>query len=133
MTLYLAALPVSNNNFVGLGTSSNNFIQNTVVVPQNATITGIVLNIRDELLPTAIDQVSAEIIRSTNCGISFTGTGVIATVTGPNNSTTPNCCDFNAANLPVNQCDLLSVQITRIGSSAALENGVTVTILFTIS
>jgi len=133
MTLYLAAFPVSNNNFVGLGTSSNSFLQNTVVVSQNATITGILLNIRDEFLPTAIDEVSAEIIRSTNCGISFTGTGVIATVTGPNNSTTPNCCDFNAANLPVNQCDLLSVQITRIGSSSALEDGVTVTILFTIS
>jgi len=132
MTLYLAAFPVINNNFVGLGTSSNSFIRNTVVVPQNATITGIVLNIRDEPL-TSTQTVSAEIIRSINCGISFAGTGIIATVTGPNNSATPNCCNFKAATLSVNQCDLLSVQITRTGSDAALEDGVAVTILFTIS
>ncbi|WP_242980615.1 hypothetical protein [Clostridium vincentii] len=131
MTLYLAAFPVTANDFVGLGTTSTSFIRNTIVVPQNATITGLVLNVRDEPL-TSTQTVSAQIIRSTNCGISFAGTGIIATVTGPNNSTTPNCCNFIAASLPVNQCNLLSVQITRTGSSAALENGVSVTILFTL-
>lgn len=131
MTLYLASFPVANNDFVGLGTASNSFIRNTVVVPQNATITGIILDIRDEALASG-KTVSAEIIRSTTCGFSFAGTGVIATVTGPNNSATPNCCAFEAANLPVNQFDLLSVQITRTGSNAALQDGVAVTILFTI-
>lgn len=131
MTLYLAAFPVADNEFVGLGTISDSFIRNTVAIPQNATITGIVLDIRDETL-TSGQTVSAEIIRSITCGFSFEGTGIKATVVGPNNSATPNCSAFKKANFPVNKFDLLSVQITRTGSNEALQDGVAVTVLFTM-
>jgi hypothetical protein len=131
MTIYLAAFPVNPTQFVGLGTSSNNPLRNTVVIPQNATITGMILNIRDEPLATG-ETVSAQILRSTNCGNTFAVTGIIATVTGPNNPTTPNCCAFVVADFDVNQCDLLTVQITRSDTGESLENGVAVTIMFTL-
>lgn len=59
----------------------------------------------------------------------FINTGIIATVTGPNTSTSPNCCAFATGNFPVDLCDLLSVRITITGSGA-LENGAAATILF---
>jgi hypothetical protein len=130
MAIYLGTdQSVGNLDFLGLGTSSDGgpmgFIRNSVVVPQNATITGLVFSVRGESLDTG-ETVQAEIFRSTDGGVTVVATGVIATVTGPN---PPNHCGVASANFAVNQCDLLSV---RISNGEALENGAAATILLTI-
>jgi hypothetical protein len=124
-TLYLGTdQSIGNNDFFALGTSSSSFVRNTVVIPQNARITGLIFNIRDESLNMG-QTISAEIYRSTDCGVSLTATGIVATVTGPN---PPNCCAFTEANLSINQCDLISVRVTTDGG--AISDGVAATILF---
>ncbi|MFC9541870.1 collagen-like protein [Lysinibacillus sp. NPDC056959] len=118
---------VGNNDFLGSGTSSASFVRSSIVIPVDATIKSITLNIRDHVL-SAGQIVSAQIFTSSNCGFTAPiATGIIATVTGPNSSTTPNCCATTSANLTVNRCTLLSVQLTTTGG--AFSNGVTVTIL----
>ncbi|MFJ5718340.1 hypothetical protein [Neobacillus sp. NPDC093127] len=132
LSIYLAAPVVSNNDFVGLGTSSGGamgFVRNNVVIPQTATITGLVFSIRDNSL-SATDSVTAEIFVSTDCGVTPLATGIIATVNGPN---PPNCCAFSPGTFAVHQCDLLSVQIKNdMTEDPALPDGVAATILYTI-
>ncbi|WP_193648881.1 hypothetical protein [Bacillus cereus] len=116
---------------MGLGTSSGGlkgFTRNNVVIPQTATIIGLVFSIRDNPLGAG-DAVSAQIVISDTCASTTTDTGIIATVTGPSSST--NCCAFAAGNFTVDQCDLLSVRITTAGGGA-LPDGAAATILFTI-
>jgi hypothetical protein len=129
INIYLSSQQsIPNNYFFGIGIDSIDFQASSVVVPQNATITGLIFSIRNE--PLDLNQsVSAEIYRSTNCGVNSTATGIIATVTGPNPT---NCCASVPANLSVNQCDLLSVRISRVGNTADLINGVTATIILTL-
>ncbi len=118
---------VGNNDFLGTGTSSASFIRSSIVIPLNATITSITLNIRDHTL-SAGQTASAQVFTSTNCGFTApVATGVRATVTGPSSSTTPNCCATQSANLAISGCTLLSVQVTTTGG--AFSNGVSVTIL----
>jgi len=118
---------VGNNDFLGSGTSSASFVRSSIVIPENATIKSITLNIRDHGL-SAGQTASAQIFTSSNCGFTAPiATGIIATVTGPNSSTTPNCCATTSANLTINRCTLLSVQLTTTGG--AFSNGVSVTIL----
>ncbi|MCG3087208.1 hypothetical protein [Sporosarcina cyprini] len=128
--IYLAASTVAAaTEYVGVGSSSNNFARNTVVIPQNAIITGMVFNIRDNTL-TAGQSATADIVLSKTCGFgTIIDTGITATVTGPNNATTPNCCATTTANYPVNGCDLLSVRVTTAGGGA-LQEGVAVTISY---
>ncbi|MFP4015561.1 MAG: hypothetical protein ACLFUI_00890 [Halanaerobiales bacterium] len=125
-TLYLATdESIGNNQFFGLGTSvPNSIVRNTVVIPEDATISGFIFSIRDEPLDTG-ETITAEIFISTDCGETFDETGVEAEVEGPE------CCAFTAANYSVNQCDLLTVRITREETGEALENGAAATILFT--
>jgi hypothetical protein len=130
MALYLAAAPVINNDFVGLGTASGSFPLNTVVVPANATITGIVLSIRNNVL-AAGQFVTATLFRSA-CGFAApVNTGITVTVAGPSNAATPNCCEVSSfPGVAIPQCELLSVQINT--NVAQLTSGVAVTIFFTI-
>ncbi|HDV8361530.1 TPA: hypothetical protein RKT18_002568 [Bacillus cereus] len=132
MTIYLATNQlVANNNFIGLGTAAEGplgFIRNNVVIPQTATISGLVFSIRDNTL-AAGNTVSAQIVISDTCASTTIDTGIIATVSGPSSST--NCCAAVTGNFTVNQCDLLSVRITTSGTGVLL-NGVAATILFTI-
>ncbi|MGE7997478.1 hypothetical protein ACQKOF_02110 [Lysinibacillus sp. NPDC093190] len=129
MEVYLSTnQSVANNDFLGIGSASASFIKNTFVVPQNAVITSLTLNIRDHNL-TAGDTASAQIYLSTNCGFTAPiATGIIATITGPSSSTSPNCCTTTTSNFSVNSCTLLSVEITTSGGSFA--NGVLATIRY---
>ena len=129
MEVYLSSdQPVANSDFLGIGSSSASFIKNTFVVPQNAVITSLTLNIRDHNL-IAGDTASAQIYLSTNCGFTAPiATGIIATITGPSTSTSPNCCTTTTSNYSVNSCTLLSVEITTSGGSFA--NGVSATIRY---
>ena len=82
MVIYLATdQPIANNQFFGLGTAQAGFVRNNVVIPQTATITGIVFSIRDENL-VAGATVSAEIVVSDTCATTSINTGIIATVVG---------------------------------------------------
>ncbi|MGE7930660.1 hypothetical protein, partial [Lysinibacillus xylanilyticus] len=129
MEVYLSTdQSVANNDFLGIGSASASFIKNTFVVPQNAVITSLTLNIRDHNL-TAGDTASAQIYLSTNCGFTAPiATGIIATITGPSSSISPNCCTTTTSNFLVNSCTLLSVEITTSGGSFA--NGVSATIRY---
>lgn len=126
-TIYLASddsLP--NNNYFGLGVDDPDPTRTNVVIAQTTTITGFVFSIRDEPLASAAQTITGTIFRSTDCGVTFANTGISVTITGPNPG---NCCGSTTASLVVNQCDLLTVQVTRVGSSAALEEGAAATIL----
>ncbi|WP_286922995.1 MULTISPECIES: hypothetical protein [Lysinibacillus] len=121
---------VANNDFLGIGSSSASFIKNTFVVPQNAVITSLTLNIRDHNL-TVGDIASAQIYLSTNCGFTAPiATGILVTITGPSTSTSPNCCATTTSNFSVNSCTLLSVEIKTSGGSFA--NGVSATIRYNL-
>ena len=128
-TVYLGTdQSIGNLDFLGLGTSSASFIRNTIVVPQDSTITGLVFNIRDHTLGTGI-VASAEIFVSSDCGFDPpVATGIIAAVTGPNSDASPNCCAFAVGDFNVEKCDLISVRVTTGGGAFA--NGVAATILF---
>ncbi len=129
--IYLASdESIGNGQYLGLGTASALFPRNTVVIPENAIITGLVLNVRDNTL-TAADTVTAEVVISRSCGFTDPiSTGVIASVTGPNNDATPNCCGSTAANYAINKCDLLSVRI--VTGDGALPFGAAVTVMYVI-
>ncbi|MFJ8459241.1 hypothetical protein ACIQ57_08920 [Lysinibacillus xylanilyticus] len=119
---------VGNHDFLGTGNSSASFIRSSIVIPENAIIKSLTLNIRDHAL-SAGQTASAQIYISTNCGFTApVATGIIATITGPNASTSPNCCATATANFLVNRCTLLSVEVTTTGG--AFSNGVSATILF---
>ncbi|MDM5233452.1 hypothetical protein [Lysinibacillus pakistanensis] len=60
---------VGNNDFLGTGTSSASFVRCSIVIPENATIKSITLNIRDHSL-SAGQTASAQIFTSTNCGFT---------------------------------------------------------------
>lgn len=122
---------VSDGGWVGIGTSSSaaQFADSTVVIPVNATITGMVLNIRDNTV-AAGDTVTATIFTSP-CGFEDpTSTGITVTITGPSDSTTPNCVAIVAGSFAVTQGVLLSVEITT--TQGALANGVAVTVFLDI-
>ena len=72
---------IGNNDFFGLGTSSADFIRNTIVIPRDSRITSLTFNIRDEVL-AAGDTATATIYISTDCGVTETPTSVVATITG---------------------------------------------------
>lgn len=129
--IYLASdQSIPNGQYLGLGTASAQFVRNTVVIPENAVITGLVFNVRDNTL-MAGDVATAEVVISRSCGFDEPiSTGVIATVIGPNSDETRNCCGSTTANYPVNKCDLLSVRINT--GNGAFPSGAAVTVLYTI-
>lgn len=86
----------------------------------------LALNIRDNSL-AAGGTVSGQIFRSTDGGVTFIGTGITATVTGPN---PPNFFASTTASFAVDISDLLSVQITTSGG--ALSTGVAATITISV-
>ena len=126
--IYLASdQSIGNNDWVGLGTSSSQFPRNNVVIPANAVITGITLNIRTNTL-TQGQTVTATVFTSP-CGFaSPTSTGLSTTISGPNNSEQPNCCAAATGNVNVSACSLLSVKITSSQGVGALANGVAVSV-----
>jgi hypothetical protein len=89
-------------------------------VPQASDLGGLVFSIRDNGLATGA-TASAEIFKSTDCGAIFTGTGIIALVTGPS------CCGVSTQTGTADRCDLLTVQV--LVPSGALSRGAAATIL----
>lgn len=127
--IYLATdQSIGNNDFLGLGTSASQFPRNNVVIPANAVITGITLNIRTKTL-TQGQTVTASVFTSP-CGFATpTNTGISATISGPNNSETPHCCAVGTGSVAVSACSLLSVRITTSQGVGSLANGVAATVM----
>lgn len=129
LSIYLASStsPLLSGNYIGLGTDGVNFFQNSVVIAQTATITGLVLSVRDETIANNFPITGTIFIRS-NC----TGTPVSTDITAM--VTAGQCCAFAPANLVVNPCDLLSVQVVTSDPTpgGVLTDGAAATILYTI-
>lgn len=133
LSLYLATdQSVSDGGWIGLGTSSPEplFTTSTVVIPQDAIITGLILNIRDNTIP---DSTVTATIFTSPCGFEDpTSTGVSVTITGPSNEETPKCVGIATGNASVEQGHLLSVQLTTSAGVGALSRGAAVTIILTL-
>lgn len=129
LSIYLAssASALPSGNFIGLGTDGVDFFQNSVVIAQTATITGLVLSVRNETTANKF-PVTGTIIISSDCTSAPVDTGITATITAGH------CCAFTPANLVVNQCDLLSVQVVTNDPTpdGFLTGGAVATILYTI-
>lgn len=134
-TIYLATdQSISDGGWIGLGTSSSQsqFSRSTVTLPTNATIVGLVLNIRDNTLNEG-DSVTATVFTSL-CGFADpVSTEISATVEGPSDAGEPNCQATASGNFPVLQGALVSVQLTTSSGVGALSQGAAATIFFTLS
>ncbi|MEA4920315.1 MAG: hypothetical protein VB078_05310 [Clostridiaceae bacterium] len=107
------------------------FTRSTVTLPANATITGLVLNIRDNTLPEE-SSVTATIFTSP-CGFEDpVSTGIFATVLGPSTSEDPSCVATGSGSAAVLLGSLLSVQITTSQGLGALDRGVSATVFLTL-
>jgi len=120
--IYLASdVSIGNADFFGLGVSNPaSTARNSVVVPLTSSIGGLVFSTRDNGLATGA-TASAQVFKSTDCGANFTGTGIIAIVTGPS------CCGVSTNTATADQCDLLTVQVTT--PSGVLSRGAAATII----
>lgn len=118
---------IIDNAWLGLGSASAKFADNTVVIPKNATLTGIALNIRGNTLKSN-ESVTATVFKS-SCGSSPVSTGVSTTVTGPNPSS---CSSFSSGSGAVSALDLISVQFKANTTANVLNEGAAVTLLFSV-
>ena len=114
--LFATDQSVSNNSYVGLGTSSTSFTRQTIVVPADCVLRSIAFSTR-LLSPT----FTATVWRQT-AGGSAASTALSTTVIG--GAFFPSSVGFST--VAVNAGDLISIQIT--GSSFALTNGVAVSV-----
>lgn len=126
-TLFLASdnsLP--NGHFLGLGVTNSQFARSTVVMPADATLTQLVLSIRDFSKPVGA-VLSAEIIAAAAAAPATPiSTGIIATI--PAGAAT--FALSPVGNFTVAAGDLVSVRFSNSANSA-LPRGATATIYFT--
>ena len=132
LSVYLASdQSISNNGWLGLGTSSSQsqFSRSTVVIPRNSTIREVILNTRNNSL-TSAETVTATVFVSP-CGASNpVNTGISATVAGANSQS--NCSAVGTGNYSVAQNSLMSVRITTGPNNFALSGGAAVTVILTV-
>ena len=111
---------ITSDAWIGLGTSSGDFISNSIVIPAAATITRITLNTKGNEL-VATDTVTATVFRSV-CGDPIEETDATVSLTFPNES----CSATAEVSVAVGESDLISVRIT---TPETLANGVAVSIV----
>jgi hypothetical protein len=109
--------------WLGLGSSGAVFLDHSVLIPAGAKITGITLNIKDEVATPVTGTVY---VRTASDAQAVT-TGILATVSGTN---PPNWCATGTGKYEVKQCALLSVEIT---ASQALQHGAAAVIYLSLS
>ena len=118
---------ITNNDWVGMGGTNVGLLNSSVVIPQNAVLSGIALNIKTNTLTT--DQsVTATVFRKT-CTGEIVSTGLSATVTGPNPS---NCSILQSGSADLSALDLIGVRINTIPTTLELAEGVAVTLQYTV-
>ena len=113
---------ISNNQYLGLGNASADFVRNTVVIPRDGELTRLAFSIRTEQL-IGTETVTATVYIS-DCGLNPTPTALTATLNGP--STTNGCYAVGTGSVQVNEGQLISVRITT--NRGALQAGVAATI-----
>lgn len=124
MTIFLASEQVadSTEKFLGLGSSTTNFKENTVIVPQDAIITDLILSVRDNN-----SSQTAEIYISSNCG-EPKATGIKAIVNkGKCYSSAKINDEMEEVTWKVKKNDLLTVKL----EGDPLPSGASATILLT--
>lgn len=97
------------------------------MIPANATITGITMNIRDQTLKEG-ETATATVYTSPCAFAEPVSTNISVTVTGPSDPETPHCCASATGNVSVPACSLLFVKLTLSQGVGALAKGVSVTV-----
>lgn len=129
MATLTASTDVTDGEWIGVGTSSADFVNNTIVIPAGATLTDVIVSIRDNPL-TDGETVTATVYVSP-CGAEApVTTGASVTVAGPNPGT---CSASDEFAITIADNSLVSVQITLTETIAALADGVAVTLIFTVA
>jgi len=99
---------VTDTEYVGLGSNSTSFLQNSIVIPQTGTLTGITLNTRDTNLAPGESMIAT--VYTSACGTTPAETSLSVTLVGP---TLDNGCTASATgSVAVTQGQLVSVLIT---------------------
>ena len=119
---------ISDEDFLGLGTSSPDFPRNTAVVPFDGTLTQITLAIRQFNRPRP-SVITAEVFRAfTTDGILVElPTGFLVNLVIPETGIFPFCATATGS-FPVFQCDLISIQV-RWDDGGAFSDGVCVALI----
>jgi hypothetical protein len=111
--LFLSCPVTYNSNFIGLGTTSNEFIKNCVVVPIEWLITKMAFSIR---------QLGDNKSYTATLYVNGTETGMSATIVNGATST----WSLTEGSLLVQPGDLISVKVTF--NNGALPNGVAISL-----
>ena len=111
-------------SWVGLGNSSVDFLDNTVVIPLDSTLTGIAFNIRDNAIGEG-ESVTATVYTA-GCDGTPVSTEVSVTV----DSTS--CSAFVSASVNIAALDLVSVLLTTEPGTLILNNGIAITLTFSV-
>ena len=111
---------VSNNTFVGLGTSSSSFIRQTIIVPSACELRYIAFSIRENVPGTYTATVWRQAVA---VGGLPAPTALSATIVNGSLSYT----SIGSGAVPVNAGDLISVRISITGAGS-LFNGVAVSV-----
>jgi len=107
---------LSSGNYIGQGTSSNDFFENSLVIPENANITTIAINCRQAPSSSATDLTCTLYVNNTITSLSTSITNVNVVLYSVSSGSTR-----------VNAGDLVSVRINWKGG--AFPKGVTSTII----
>jgi len=95
------------------GTASSSFLRNTVVMPRNGRMRGILANVRD---PTILLGNTGFVGFQAWKNAAYTGLEARW-------DTRLTLCGEGAQSIPFNQCDLISVRYTATGSPSTLSLG----------
>lgn len=116
--LFATSESISNNDFIGLGNSSNSIVRNTLIVGNKCKATNMAFSIR-ELSKSA----------SYTATLYVNGSATLFKAVIPDGSTS---FSVNASeNIQLNQLDIITIQISFDGG--ALNNGACVTLLTTLN
>ena len=118
---------VSNGSWIGMGGTNSDFGDSAVVIPQNAVLTRIALNIGTNSL-TAGQSVTATVFRK-GCTESAVSTGLSAVITGPNPN---NCSILQSGSAALTALDRVAVRFSTVPSNLRLPDGVSVTLQYTV-
>ena len=107
---------ISNNDFIGLGNSSNSNLRNTIVAPYNCTANELIFSIR---------ELASNNSYNATLSINNIDTSLVATIVDGSVS-------FNSSqvgNISINKFDLISIKITF--QNGSLSNGSCATLIIT--
>lgn len=111
---------VSNNDYLGIGSSSSVFVRNSLVLPVNCILTGMVVSLRGAFLGS---PVTATVFKQSGA----LGASPVATVLSATIPPFAGTFATGTAAIAISTGDLISI---KISSSQALIDGVAVTVTY---